>query len=252
MKLAQEQIEELLAKAEDADAVPLQDGLTIPKEIQRREDRLAKLAEAKKVMEERAKERLLKEQAEYEAKLVAREEKEKATDRKPRGKKPQPPQEGPCSKDQYNFTDPESRIMKTGDGFQQCYNVQAAVDTSTMLIVGGFVSDAPNDKEQLEPIVQAISPAVGKPVNLLADSGYFSEKAVTGVEDNGQGPPSTPRPSATTIAAAWPTLKKKANRPSPIFPEPALPKSWPTDSKPHSEKPSTNCEKKPSNPSSES
>jgi len=188
MKLAQDQIEELLAKAEDADAVPLQDGLTIPEEIQRREDRLIKLAEAKKVIEDRAKERLLKEQTEYQAKLAAREEKEKATGRKARGKEPQPPEEGPRPKDQYNFTDPESRIMKTSDGFQQCYNVQAAVDTNTMLIVGGFVSDAPNDKEQLEPVIQAISPAVGKPVNVLADSGYFSAQAVTKVEDSGRGP----------------------------------------------------------------
>jgi len=77
MTLAQDQIEELIAKAEDADATPLQDGLSIPSEIQRREDRLTKLREAKKVMEERAKERLLKEQAEHRAKLAAREEKKR-------------------------------------------------------------------------------------------------------------------------------------------------------------------------------
>jgi hypothetical protein len=55
---------------------------------------------------------------------------EKASGRKARGKEPQPPEEAPCPKDQHNFTDPESRIMKTGDGLQQCYNFQAAVDTS--------------------------------------------------------------------------------------------------------------------------
>lgn len=188
MKLAQDQIDELLAKAEDADAAPLQDGLSIPSEIQRREDRLAKLREAKKVMEERAKERLLKEQAEYQAKLAAREEKEKTTGRKPRGKTPKPPRKGPQAKDQYNFTDSESRIMKTGDGFQQSYNVQAAVDTNTMLIVGGYVSDAPNDKEQLPAIVAAISPAAGAAENILADTGYFSERAVKQVENHGRGP----------------------------------------------------------------
>ena len=188
MKLAQDQIEELLAKAEDADAVPLQDGLTIPEEIQLREDRLAKLREAKIVMEDRAKARLVKEQAEYQAKLATREQKEKSTGRKPRGKKPQPPEEGPRPKDQYNFTDPESRIMKTGDGFQQCYNVQAAVDTSTMLIVGGYVSDAPNDKEQLKPIVEAISPAAGSPTNVLSDTGYYSAQGVADVENYGGGP----------------------------------------------------------------
>ena len=103
MKLAQDQIQELLAKAEDADSVPLQDGLTIPEEIQLREDRLAKLGEAKKVMEERAKARLEKEQAEYEAKLAVREEKEKSSGHKPRGRKPQVPEAGPRPKDQYNF-----------------------------------------------------------------------------------------------------------------------------------------------------
>jgi len=188
MTLAQDQIEELIAKAEDADATPLQDGLSIPSEIQRREDRLTKLREAKKVMEERAKERLLKEQAEHRAKLAAREEKKRNTGRTPRGKAPQPPREGPQPKDQYNFTDPESRIMKTGDGFQQSYNVQAAVDTSTMLIVGGYVSDAPNDKEQLPAIVAAISPVVGKAENILSDTGYFSAQAVGQVEDQGRGP----------------------------------------------------------------
>lgn len=188
MKLAQDQIEELLTKAEDADATPLQDGLSIPSEIQRREDRLAKLREAKKVMEERAKERLVKEQAEYQAKLAAREEKRAHTGNSPRGKTPQPPREGVRAKDQYNFTDPESRIMKTGDGFQQSYNVQAAVDTDTMLIVGGYVSDAANDKEQLPVIVAAISPVVGKAQNVLSDAGYFSAQAVEQVEDHGRGP----------------------------------------------------------------
>ena len=78
--------------------------------------------------------------------------------------------------------------MKTGDGFQQCYNVQAAVDTSTMLIVGGFVSDAPNDKEQLKPIVEAISPAAGSPSNILSDTGYYSAQGVADVEGHGGGP----------------------------------------------------------------
>jgi len=188
MKLAEQQIDELLAKAEDADSAPLQDGLSIPDEIQRREERLIKLREAKKVMEERAKVRLEKEQAEYEEKLVIREQKEKDTGRKPRGRKPQAPKEGPKPQDQYNFTDPESRIMKTGDGFQQCYNVQAAVDTDTMLIVGGYVSDAPNDKEQLKPMVDSISPAVGNPTNILADTGYYSCQAVSEVEKQGNGP----------------------------------------------------------------
>ena len=104
MLLASEQITELLAKAESADSTPLQDGLTVPEEIKRREDRRAKLGEAVKVMEARAKERLLEEQAEYEAKLAARKAKEESTGRKLRGKAPEPPKEGARPKDQYNFT----------------------------------------------------------------------------------------------------------------------------------------------------
>lgn len=125
LKLAEDQIQELLAKAEDADSIPLQDGLSVPGEIKRREDRIAKLKEAKKVMEERARERFAEEKAGYEAKLAQRKAKEKQTGAKSRGKTPKPPQEGPRPKDQYNFTDPESRIMKDGGSFEQCYNAQA-------------------------------------------------------------------------------------------------------------------------------
>ena len=91
MKLATDQISELLAKAEDADSTPLQDGLTIPAEIQRREDRLAKLKEAKAVLEERAKARFEEECAAHAAKLAARRAKEESTGEKPRGKPPRAP-----------------------------------------------------------------------------------------------------------------------------------------------------------------
>lgn len=188
MKLAEEQIEELLAKAEDADSTPLQDGLSVPEEIKRREDRIAKLQKAKKVMEERAKQRFEEQKAEYEAKLAAREAKEKETGRKSGGKKPKPPQEGPRPKDQYNFTDPESRIMKDGGGFEQCFNAQVAVDVETMLVVGQHVCNAPNDKQQLETTMNSVSPAAGELSNGLADSGYYSEEAVATVENGGAGP----------------------------------------------------------------
>jgi transposase len=191
MVLAEEQIAELLAKAEDADSTPLQDGLSIPGEIQRREDRVAKLKEAKKVIEARAKERFEEEMAEHEKKLAGREAEEKTTGKKTRGRKPEAPQEGPRAKDQYNFTDPESRIMKDGGSFEQCYNAQAAVEVETMLVVGGHVADAPNDKGQLEPALADVSPAVGGPGGVgkaLADSGYYSAEAVAAVEDGGDGP----------------------------------------------------------------
>ena len=188
MKLAEEQIEQLLAKAEEADSTPLQDGLSIPDEIKRREDRIAKLKEAKKAMEQRAKKRFETERAEYEAKLAAREAKEKESGKKSRGKEPKPPEEGPRPKDQYNFTDPESRIMKQRGSFEQCYNAQAAVEVESMLIVGAHVSDTPNDKEQLQPALAAVSPVVGEVAVALVDSGYYSEKAVAAVEDEGNGP----------------------------------------------------------------
>ena len=161
MTLAEDQIAQLLAKAEDADSTPLQDGLSVPEEISRREARIAKLKEAKKTIEERARLRFEEEQAEYEAKLVQREEKEKSTGKKARGKKPKPPEEGPRPKDQYNFTDPESRIMKAGGSFEQSYNAQAAVEVDTMIVVGQHVSDAANDKQQLEPTLGSDQPRGG-------------------------------------------------------------------------------------------
>ena len=188
MTLAEDQIAQLLAKAEDADSTPLQDGLSVPEEISRREARIAKLKEAKKTIEERARLRFEEEQAEYEAKLVQREEKEKSTGKKARGKKPKPPEEGPRPKDQYNFTDPESRIMKAGGSFEQSYNAQAAVEVDTMIVVGQHVSDAANDKQQLEPTLGSISPEAGRVSRALVDSGYYSEKTVEEVEAGGDGP----------------------------------------------------------------
>ena len=188
LKEAEEQIAELLAKAEAADSRPLEDGLSIPEEIQRREKRMAKLLEAKKQMEIRAKERIKEQLAEHAAKLEERAEKQKRTGRKPAGREPQAPKEGPGEKDQYNFTDPESRIMKHRGGFEQAFNAQAAVETGTMLVVGKQVTNAPNDKQQLAPVVAAISPVVGSVANVLVDSGYYSGEAVEQVENSGDKP----------------------------------------------------------------
>ena len=193
IQLAEDQIAQLLQKAEDADTTPLQDGLTIPAEIKRRQDRLAKLHEAKAAMEARAKQRLIEEQAAYQEKLATRQTKEQTTGKKPTGKAPQPPQEGPRDKDQYNFTDPESRIMKVRGGYEQSYNAQAAVEVTTMLILGTHVTDQANDKQQLIPTLAAVSPVIPQVTNVLVDSGYYSEKAVLTVESG---------PQSTTIYAA--------------------------------------------------
>jgi transposase len=89
------EVADLLAKAEAADRADLPDGLSIPDELARREERLAKLAEARSKIEARAQERFEREQAEHQARLAARDAKAAATGRKPRGKPPQPPTEGP-------------------------------------------------------------------------------------------------------------------------------------------------------------
>ena len=184
MQLLEDQISELLAKAEEADSKPLEDGLSIPEEIARREDRLAKLKHAVSQIEKRAKERQQEELEGYEAKMAERKAKEASSGKKPRGKEPKAPSGDPGDKDQYNFSDPESRIMKAGNGqhFEQSYNAQAAVDIESRLIVSEHVTDAPNDKEQLVPTMEAVSPAVPRVEAVLADSGYYSEKAVAAIE----------------------------------------------------------------------
>ena len=148
------EVAELLAKAEAADRADLPDGLSIPDELARREERLAKLAEARAKIEARAKERFEREQADHEARLAARDAKAAATGRKPRGKPPQPPVEGPLPTDQINLTDEQSRIMPVaGGGFEQCYNAQAVVAAGGLLVVAADVVQAPNDKRQLSPML---------------------------------------------------------------------------------------------------
>jgi len=122
------EVKELLGKAEQADSRPLEEGLTIPKEVQRRQERKAKLAAARAEIEARAQARAAAEMADYQAKLAERAA-QKESGRKPRGSDPKIPSQQPQPSDQYNFTDPESRIMKAGNGqhFEQCYNAQAAV-----------------------------------------------------------------------------------------------------------------------------
>src|ERR1700692_842798 len=176
------EVAELMAKAEAADQADIPDGMSIPEELARREDRLKRLAEARAKLEARARERFEREQAEHEAKLAARAAKTKETGKKPGGKPPEPPSEGPRPKDQINLTDEESRIMPVAaGGFEQCYNAQAAVTAETLLVIASDVTQAPNDKQQLEPMIGRIAALPddwGKPATLLADNGYFSEANV--------------------------------------------------------------------------
>ena len=175
------EVQELLELAEAADQSSVPDGVKLPDEIKRREDRLAAITTAKAKIEARAKERFEREQAEYEAKVTARAAKAEATNKKPRGRDPQPPESGPRADDQINLTDEESRIMKVGGGFDQCYNAQAAVDAESMLILAPHVTQACNDKEQVEPMVTKVlanPEGLNRPETWLADTGYYSEKNV--------------------------------------------------------------------------
>lgn len=178
------EIGRLLSKAEEADSTPLEDGLSLPEEVQRRAERKAKLAAARAEMELRAQARVEEEKAAYESKVASREA-ERQTGGKPRGREPRPPQDKPGGKDQINFTDPESRIMKTSSGFTQSYNAQAAVEVDSRLVVGQRVTNAPNDKQQLLPGCQMIEPAAGALSEVLVDSGFLSEAAVTEIEASG-------------------------------------------------------------------
>src|SRR3981081_3545660 len=156
-KRLRKEVQELLKQAEAADEEEdkrygrERQGEELPEELQRRETRIARIQEAKKALEERAREK-----AESEGK-----------DRKEA--KPEP-------KAQYNFTDPESRIMKGADGFVQGYNTQVAVEPLFQLIVGQAVTQARNDKQQMVPLIKATEQQSGqKPEEILADSGYCSD-----------------------------------------------------------------------------
>jgi transposase len=186
------EVADLLAKAEAADNADAADGMSVPEELARREIRLAEIARARATIEARAMERFAREQADYEAKLAARAAKTAATGKKPGGRPPAPPIEGARPTDQVNLTDDESRIMPVpGGGFEQCYNAQAAVAAGSLLVIATEVTQAPNDKQQLEPMLEKIinlPDALGKVCDLLADNGYFSAANVNACAAAGIAP----------------------------------------------------------------
>jgi transposase len=214
------EIKQLVAKAEAVDAQPLAEGLSIPQEIARRETRKAQLQHARQEIEKRAQERAREQHAEYEKKVAEREAK-RQNGEKPRGSEPKAPSPTPEAKDQYNFTDPESRIMKAGNGqhFEQAYNAQASVEVESRLIVAQSLSDQPNDKQQLVPAVEAVRQNAGPVGAVLADSGYYSRESVEKIEKDQQN-----QPTGTVVYAAVEKsghhrtvedLEKKAEPPAP-------------------------------------
>ena len=157
-KRLKEEVRRLLEEAEAVDAEEDarygrdRRGDELPEELQRRETRIERIREARRTLEERA-----REEAGREGRLSEEVQ--------------------PDPKAQYNFTDPESRILKGPEGFVQGYNTQIAVEPNFQLIVGQTVTPAANDKQQVVPLVEAIQEQSGqKPEEVLADSGYCSEK----------------------------------------------------------------------------
>lgn len=171
------EIADLMQRAEAADQEKEANGMKIPEEISIRENRLQGIAEAKEKIAARAAERYAVEKEQYDEKIRKREEKAAITGKKPGGKKLVAPTCGPKDRDQVNITDAESRIMKTGNGFDQCYNAQAAVDIQSMLIVMADVTIHTNDKKEIEPAIKNLEKLprdIAEIDTILADTGYHS------------------------------------------------------------------------------
>lgn len=200
----QQEIDQLLKQADHVDAeadaaLGSRRGDELPDELKRREDRLAKIQEAKARLEEEARARAEAEQQERDAAAAAC----KAAGKERRGRKPAPVDPTPADKAQTNFTDPEAKCMKQSNkGFDYSYNAQAVVDAEQQIIVAAETTSAANDKQQAVPLAEAAMANLaaagiarpmdeqGQPLPIpnTADSGYFSEANVAGVTAAGLDP----------------------------------------------------------------
>lgn len=162
-KRLKQEVQQLLAEAERTDVeedarLGNQSGDELPAELQRREERLQRIRQAKRALEKRIREEAA-------------------------AKGDDPASSKPEAKAQYNFTDPESRILKGADGFVQGYNAQIAVESETQLIVGQTITQAANDKQQLLPMIDHVEQQAGqRPEEVVADNGYASEENLEGAE----------------------------------------------------------------------
>lgn len=228
------EIDQLLKHAEELDAeqdatLGSRRGDELPDELKRREQRLAKIKEAKARLEAKALAKAEEEQRQRDEEQAKRE----AEGRQRRGKEPAPVDSNPEEKAQTNFTDPEAKIMKQSNkGFDYSYNAQAVVDSTEQVIVAAEVTSEANDKQQAVPMAQAALDnlngagierprgADGKlvPIPNTADSGYFSEKAVEGTEKIGMDPHfavgrqkhhEPPIPPPATVLSAQAAAKEK-------------------------------------------
>src|SRR6516225_2145422 len=193
------EIDKLLEQAEQDAALGSRRGDELPDELKRREQRLAKIQEAKARLEAEAGARAEEVQRRRDEERAQRE----ADGRRHRGKDAAPIDPTPEDKAQTNFTDPEAKIMKQSNkGFDYSYNAQAVVDGAEQIIVSAEVTNAANDKQQAVPMARAalenLSAAgierpkgvdgTPTPIPNTADSGYFSERAVGELEALGMDP----------------------------------------------------------------
>ena len=180
----QQDITDLLAKAERTDRCEDDDGQSIPREIARRERLREKMQEARRELEARAKTRAEAEQAEYEKKERDRAQRSGRS----KGRHIKPPKDTPDDHEQTNLTDPDSRLMRKSkrEGYTQSYNSQAAVDADgSQLILASHVSTCASDANELEPAVVGVTDTVGLPPSVLADTGYVNADAMDRLEEAG-------------------------------------------------------------------
>ena len=163
---------------EDLDLGPNFRGDKLPEELARRQSRKAVIQAAKRRLEARTKE--------ADADAIAKEEKRKSEGKPKRGAKRKRPLGTPKDSAQENFTDPDSRIMKTKTGYEQCYNAQAGVDRECQIIVAATVSNRADDSKELLDVIDVATENTGhKPSRVLADAGYKSEGNFNGLETRG-------------------------------------------------------------------
>lgn len=185
----QDQIEDLFHRAQH-DPASLPPAMTLPDEVATRQARITRLQEARTVLEARADARYAAELAAHAERLAARAEKERITGKPPRGKPPAPPTVGAKPTDQYNFTDPDSRIMKNSanTGFDQHYNGQVTVEHASRLIVGCTVAAQASDRHLAPPTLDTIPATLGPPQAICLDSGYWSPATVDALVQRGSTP----------------------------------------------------------------
>lgn len=171
------EVTRLMRRAAQADSSDQNDGINIPAELARREERLLAIDEAKARIREREQERIAAEQQAHQQRMAEREASERETGKKIGGKPPKPPSRGIDAKAQINLTDEESRVMPSSDGMIQAYNAQATVDCASRMLVDSEVSQRATDRTLLAATVIALGqldPKIGIVTEILADAGYYS------------------------------------------------------------------------------